>query len=146
MWLRTKNPAKVRIRNLLSKHNITPFQMAEENSFVGMKTLLMESVIEAGINYDDDGNAESYRLFHPSVSGRVCQTIFYKDFKNHRDADTRSIYFFELERLIDILQDDHTVSSMTMKPILYYCDIRRKQYEEVYGDWRFHDDSNYLKS
>ncbi|KAL1824830.1 hypothetical protein ACET3Z_011608 [Daucus carota] len=36
--------------------------MAEENSFVGMKTLLMESVIEAGINYDDDGNAESYSM------------------------------------------------------------------------------------
>ena len=73
----------------------------------------MKSVIEARIDYDNDGNAESYRLFHPSVSGRVCQTVFYKNFENHRDADTRSIYFFKLERLIDdIQQDDHIILSL----------------------------------
>ncbi|KAL1810692.1 hypothetical protein ACET3Z_020757 [Daucus carota] len=77
--------------------------MDEENSFVGMKRLLMKSVIEAGIDYDDDGNAESR-----------------------------------------IIQDDHTVSTKIMKPILDYYDLRRIKYEEIYGDWRFHDDSDYL--
>ena len=144
MWSRTKNPAKVHSRNLLTKANVTPLQMTMENSFVAMKRLLVESVIDDGIDYDVDGNAESYRLFHPSECGRVCQTVFDKNFKNHRDADTRSIYFFELERLIDILQDDHIISTKTMKPILDYYDVRRKKYEEVYGDWRFHDDSDYL--
>ncbi|WOG82566.1 hypothetical protein DCAR_0101731 [Daucus carota subsp. sativus] len=118
--------------------------MPEENSFVGMKGFLVESVIEVGIDYDGDRNAKLYRLFHPLISGRMCQTIFDKNFKNQRDADTRSIYFFELERLIDILQDDHIVSTKTMKPILDYYDLKRKQYEEVYGDRRFHDDSDYL--
>ena len=31
-----------------------------------------------------------------------------------------------------------------MKPIFDYYDLRRKQYEEVYGDLRFHDDLDYL--
>ena len=41
-WMWSRTPAKLRTRNLLTKTNITPLQMADKNSFVGMKRLLNE--------------------------------------------------------------------------------------------------------
>ena len=79
-----------------------------------------------------------------AVQGHIGKTIFDKDFKNHRESDTRSIYFFELKRMIEFLEEDVTVTSEILKLVYEYHDLREKQYRDVYGDWRFHDDSNYL--
>ena len=69
-----------------------------------MKRLIR--VIDARVDYDEEGNVISYRLFHPVNQGHVSETVIDTEFKNYREKDTRSIYFFELERMIEFLMDD----------------------------------------
>ena len=110
-----------------------------------MKRLLSKRIIEVGIDYDDNGHTVGYKLYHPRIDGHVNQTVFAnKDFNNHRSDDTRAMYFFELERMIKILKDNPIVSTKTLEPICDYYDLRKKRYERVYGDWKMHDDSDYL--
>ncbi|WOG81886.1 hypothetical protein DCAR_0101042 [Daucus carota subsp. sativus] len=144
MWSRTKHFANDHFKRLYNKTDVTPIQKAEEKNFAVMKRLLLERVIDAKVDYDEKGNVKSYRLFHPVVQGHISQTIFDTKFKNHRGVDTRSIYFFELERLIEILMDNSSVSRQTMEPILNYHTLRKRDFDERYGNWVMHDDSDYL--
>ncbi|WOG95311.1 hypothetical protein DCAR_0414625 [Daucus carota subsp. sativus] len=102
-------------------------------------------IIEVGIDYENE-IAVTYKLFHPRIKGHVNHTDFDKDFKNQRSEDTRSIYFFELKRMIEILEDDTTITPEILNPVYDYYDLREKQYKDVYGDWRMHDDSDYLNN
>ena len=144
MWSRTKHPANDHFKRLHNKTEVTPIQKDEGNNFVVMKRLLWARVIDAGVDYDKEGKVISYRLFHPIIQGHLSQTGFDTEFKNHREADTRSIYFFELERMIEYLMDDPSVSMQTMEPILNYHTLRKREFDERYGNWLMHDDTNYL--
>ncbi|WOG86518.1 hypothetical protein DCAR_0205729 [Daucus carota subsp. sativus] len=144
MWSGTKHPANDHFKRLHNKTEVTPIQKAQENIFDVMKRLLLARVFDIGVNYDEKGNVISYMLFHPIFQGHVSQTVFDTEFKNYREADTRSIYFFELERMIEFLMDDPSVSMKTMEPILNYHTLRKREFDERYGNWIMHDDSDYL--
>ncbi|KAL1823825.1 hypothetical protein ACET3Z_010603 [Daucus carota] len=95
-----------------AKVDAQPIMNFQETSFDVMKRLkrlMKDSIMEVRIDYDKDKNAEVYKLFHHALKSVVKHTTVDKEFKIHRSKDTRSIYFFELERMIEILKDDDTV-------------------------------------
>ncbi|KAL1826640.1 hypothetical protein ACET3Z_005052 [Daucus carota] len=141
---RNKKKPKVFMKKFHAKTDAMPIQGIIENSFDGMKRHMTAQIREAGIEYDKVRNFVCFKLHHPSIDGHVNQTKFHENFKNNREADTRSIYFFELMMMIEILEDDDTITPEMLKPISDYYDLRERQYKDIYGDWRFHDNSYYL--
>ncbi|KAL1818297.1 hypothetical protein ACET3Z_013168 [Daucus carota] len=141
---RTKRKPKVLSKYVHTKIDAKSIQGIFENSFDSMKEHMIAQIREVGIEYDNDGNFLGYTLHHPTIDGHVNQTKFDKNFKNHRGNHTRSIYFFELLRMIEILEDDDFVTLELLEPIYEYYNLRERQHREVYGYWRYHDDDGYL--
>ncbi|KAL1826510.1 hypothetical protein ACET3Z_004922 [Daucus carota] len=141
---RCKRKPKLLMKKVHAKTDAMPIQGIFGNSFDSMKKHMTKQILEVGIKYDKAENFLCYTPHHPATDGHVNQTKFDKDFKNHRGNHTRSIYFFELLRMIEILEDDDTVTPELLEPNYEYYNLRERKYREVYGDWRFHDDADYL--
>ena len=65
LWSRTKHPANDHFKRLHNKTVETPIQTAKENSFAAINRLLLSRVTNARVDYDEEGNVISYKLFHP---------------------------------------------------------------------------------